>query len=124
MKLTFWRIAGLTTHKSFAIHDIVVRSGCLQLSLANVTDEQLRLKLTFSDHLGFMICDEFGMDRYIATASVSGANFFIAEDSEFKELRNRGKVEPYDWSKITSYVIVDTDFWIEVLSEIAPQVEF
>jgi hypothetical protein len=124
MKLTFWKIGGLATYKDFAIDDIVVRSACIQLTLTNLTHERLRLKLTFSDHLGFMVCDEFGIDRYIAESSDTGAHFFIAENSEFKELRRRGQAEPHDWSRTTSYVIVDSDFWIEILSDVAPQVDF
>src|SRR4051812_1736005 len=98
MKLEFWKIPGLAIHHGFTIVDIVARPGVIEMHVQNLEVEGLKAKITFRDHAGFLVNDEFGMEGYIvdspARRGLGGATFFIASDSEFKLLLSRGAVEP------------------------------
>jgi hypothetical protein len=125
MKLTFWKIPGLVTHQGFAILDVVERPGLLEAHLQNSEDETLKLKIVFRNHTGFMACDEFGMERYVidspARQGLGGANFFIAAESEFKVLLQHGRVDDKSSMGLVSFVLVDSDHWIEIVTANEPE---
>jgi hypothetical protein len=126
MKLAFWKIPGLATHQGFAILDVVGKPGTLIVNLQNFEGRTIKIKLTFRGHVGFMACDEFGMERFVtdspARQGLGGANFFLAEESEFKALLSGGSMSVFESEKLTSYVLVDSDHWIEVLATESPEI--
>jgi hypothetical protein len=125
MKLQYWRIAGLGVHDGFSVLSIHDVPGKLEIELARYVTPKIEIKINFVDHCGVMYCDEFGMEGYIADSPVirgdKGSNFFKALDSEFKALRQSGDVNIESWSSVSSYIIVDADYWIEILSKTPPE---
>jgi len=124
MKLQYWRIAGLGVHSGFSVLSIHDVPGKLEIELARYETPKIEIKITFSGHSGVMYCDEFGMEGRIIDTPIrhggDGSNFFIALDSEFKMLRQSGDASGASWGSVDSYIIVDTDYWIEILSEKPP----
>src|SRR5882724_702342 len=117
MKLAFWKIPGLATHHGFAFVDVVDRPGTLDVSLQNLEEPDIKVSIKFQNYIGFMICGEFGMERYIADSparrSQGGSNFFTATESEFGTLLNRGDVNADAALAWKSFILVDADRWIE-----------
>jgi hypothetical protein len=124
MKLTFWRIPGLVTHRGFAITDMREKPGTLSVRLEHLEHQGLTLLITFL-HTGFMVTHEFGMERYIAESPAKrgegGSNFFTCVDSEFERLCRRGSYEESE--SPASYLLIDPDHWLEVLTMHKPTVE-
>lgn len=125
MKLLFWRIPGLPTHRDFAITQICQKPGTLEVRLEHLEHETLTLLISFQ-HTGFMVTSEFGMEGYVAESPAArgegGSNFFTCIDSEFTKFCRQGS---YDESEMpTSYVLIDADHWLEVLTLHDPKIEF
>jgi hypothetical protein len=125
MKLQYWRIAGLEIHRGFSVLSIHDALRNLEIVLARYETPEVGIKVAFENHCGVMYCDEFGMDQYIVnypTNGSQGSSFFQAQDSEFKALLERG--DPANsLEDATSYIFVDSDYWIEVLSRTAPSIQ-
>jgi len=125
MKLEFWKIPALGVHLGFALVAITERSGDLEVKLQYLEDQALKVTIIFRNHFGFMVCGEFGMQRYIADSPAlqgrGGANFFTSTESEFMELLRRGGVE--EAKPLMSFVLVDSDHWLEVVTANDPEVD-
>jgi hypothetical protein len=127
MKLSYWRIAGLPSYDNFAVESVITRPGVLQLNLQHIAEESLRVVITFYNHIGHMVCDEFGMDRYIvgppAEERSGGSNFYTASESDFKAFLTRGSADAIEGMEFESYIIVDSDHWIEIITKMPPDVK-
>jgi hypothetical protein len=128
MKLDYWRIPKLSKWQGFFVTSVTDDAGGLRFDLVNVANEADSFSILFRNHFGLLVSDEFGMEGFDpdtpAKKGGEGSNFFIGESTAFKEFCQKGFLGRTEWSKIKSYVIIDTDHYREVLSDAPPEIFF